>query len=130
MVLRELVNPNEPYLTANGLMASVAHRDSGWQQVTMQEASNLANKGKVVIAGLADRVGHGHVLIVAPGPMRPDGGLDQQGRPLLRSNGLFPPAVSGSLGYWPGAVSRGEKTVRDAWGRDTWPHVTFWVRQR
>ena len=128
MVLRAVVNPSEPYQTANSLMASVRAKGSNWRNVSMQEASALANQGKVVIAGLAEAGSHGHVLVLVPGPMQADGGFSCHGQPII-AHGAYPPAVSGSLSGWPGAMSRGEKTARDAWRADQWPKVTFWVRQ-
>lgn len=96
-MLRDLGNPAEPYRTANQLMAEVARPGSGWREVSMQEASDLANKGKLVIGGLADPTGNGHVVGVMPGPMRPAGGFN--GIPF--SPDVFPPSLSGSIGNWP-----------------------------
>jgi hypothetical protein len=50
-VLKRLVDPGEKYRTANDLMATMARPGSGWRQVSsMQEASKLADEGKVVVA--------------------------------------------------------------------------------
>jgi hypothetical protein len=45
----------------------------------------------------------------------------------LRSSGQYPPAMSTSSSGYPGAMSRGDKTVRDPWTRADWPNVTFWT---
>jgi hypothetical protein len=45
-----------------------------------------------------------------------------------RKRGSYPPAMSTSLGSWPGAMSRGDKTVWDPWANDTkFESVKFWV---
>jgi hypothetical protein len=125
-VLKDVVNPDEPYRTANEPMAHVARPGSGWRQVTsLQEASDLANAGKVVVGGLAVPRGNGHVLIVMPGPMQPAGGFGG----IHRTEILYPPSMSGSLSGWQGAMSRGQRTVRDAWSNDDWKGVTFWVHK-
>ena len=89
----------------------------------MDEAAALANAGRVAIAGRADRQGSGHVEVVVPGQYRPAGGF--LGLPLSKE--LYPPAMSGSSSGYQCAMSRGEKTVRDAWRADDWRDVTFWV---
>ena len=48
----------------------------------------------------------------------------------MRESGAFPRAMSASSGAWPGARSRGDKTVWDPWGNDaTFLAVKFWARQ-
>ena len=128
-VLKQMVNPSETYRTANELMTEMARPGSGWRQVaSMQEASDLANSGKVVAGGLGEKVGHGHVVVVMPGPMRPSGGFEYQGK-VMPSRGYFPPAMSTSSSGYPGTMSRVEKTVRDAWPAEEWPSVTFWTHE-
>lgn len=44
-----------------------------------------------------------------------------------RATGLYPLAMSTSIGSWPGAMSNGDKTVFDAWGKDlSFSKVKFW----
>lgn len=129
-MLKLMGSPNEPYRTANSLMAYMASAGSGWRRViTLEEASQLANAGKVVIGGLAVPGGNGHVVMVMPGPMRPSGGFMMPDGKVQRSNGMFPPSVSGASSTWPGARSRGEKTVRDPWSAADWPKVSFWTKE-
>jgi hypothetical protein len=68
-VFTRIVDPKQPYQAADALMVSMPASKSGWRQVmTMDEASDLANRGKVVVGGLASP-GHSHVLIVMPGAL-------------------------------------------------------------
>lgn len=115
-MLHEL-GQDEPYRTANAWMAHVQQPGNGWHSVTVQEAGALADKGVVVIGGLAAEGGSGHVVMVMPGPPKASG-----------HDGFFPPSASGAASRWPGAHSAGEKTVRDPWTRADWPRVTFWTR--
>ncbi|QYE32979.1 hypothetical protein KZX46_02170 (plasmid) [Polymorphobacter sp. PAMC 29334] len=115
-MLRSL-GQDEPYRTANTLMTHLQSKDSGWHQVTVQQAGELANHGVVVVGGLASQSGSGHVVMVMPGPPLPSS-----------SEGSFPRSASGAASSWPGAHSSGEKTVRDPWSRPDWARVTFWTR--
>lgn len=119
---------DEPYRVANAMMSHMAERGSGWRKVTLAEASELANAGKVVIGGLASASGSGHVVMVMPGPMRPSGGFRMRSGTMLPPSGLYPPSASGAASSWPGAHSAGEKTVRDPWTGADWPRVTFWTK--
>lgn len=122
---------NEPYRVANDVMGHLARKGSGWREVTVAEAGELANAGKVVIGGLAVPGGHGHVVMVMPGALRASGGyrvgIGKKARAIARS-GAYPPSASGAMGAWPGAKSRGEKTVRDPWSADDFSKVTFWTK--
>ena len=122
-VLKQIVDPNQPYMVADDLMKVVKAPGSGWRQVDLQAASDLANKGVVVIGGL-EKQGHGHVVVVMPGAWHAAGGFSG-----LPERGSYPPSMSGSMSSWLGARSRGERTVRDPWGAADWPNVTFWTRQ-
>ncbi len=73
-VMLQQMGINEPYRVANDLMAHLASRNSGWRRVTVEEAGDLANKGRVVIGGLSNPGGSGHVVMVMPGEPRPAGG--------------------------------------------------------
>ncbi|MCW8306066.1 hypothetical protein AruPA_03365 [Acidiphilium sp. PA] len=130
-VIRKLVNPAAPYRLANALMGYLANPANGWSKVRdYAEASALADRGVVVVGGLAEPGGHGHVIVVLPGRWRPSGGYKVDGR-LMPSHGMFPPAMSTSLGPWPGAVSDGDKTVFDPWDNvQVFKHVTFWAWQK
>ena len=122
-------SPDEPYRTANDFMTMVTRRGSGWRQVTVEEASRLANDGKVVIGGLAVPGSNGHILAVMPGPWRPAGGFMVGNNRMPSTPEQYPPAMSGSMSNYVGVHSRGEKTVRDAWPKNEYQHVTFWIRQ-
>ncbi len=129
VMLKLTGSPDEPYRTANELMWYMASQGSGWHRVlTVEDASKLANEGKVVLGGLAVPSGHGHVVMVMPGPPHASGGFDMGGGAMARSSGAFPPSASGASSSWLGARSRGEKTVRDPWSGTDWPKVTFWTR--
>lgn len=119
---------NEPYRVANAMMNHMASRGSGWRQVTLAEAAELANTGKVVVGGLAAASGSGHVVMVMPGRMRPAGGFPMRSGKPLPPSGLYPPSASGAASSWPGAHSAGEKTVRDPWTAPDWRRVTFWTK--
>lgn len=119
-MLRQL-GMEEPYRVANALMGHLASPGSGWRQVSLAEAGDRADQGKVVIGGLA-KPGSGHVVMVMPGS-RPAGGF-----PPMPTSGMYPRSASGASSSWPGAHSRGEKTVRDPWNNQDWPRVTFWTR--
>lgn len=88
--------------------------------------------GKLVVGGRKES-GNGHVIVVYPGPDQPAGGysFDRNGETRsVRARGSYPPAMSTSLGSWPGAMSRGDKTVWDPWANDMrFGEVRFWVYQ-
>ena len=131
-VITHLVNANEPYRTANDLMKSVHRHENGWRQVvTLEEASNLANQGKLVIAGLANPdVGKsGHVVVILPGPWKQNGGFSlPSGTVLPPGKLLSPPVMSTSSDHYAGAISDGDKTLFDAWGKDDRKNITLWTR--
>lgn len=62
-----LTNPKngQPAL-ANQIAANLGKSGSGYRQISPQEAQQLANQGKLVIAVQPHR-GHGHVATVRPG---------------------------------------------------------------
>jgi hypothetical protein len=103
-----------------------------WTAVTLQKAGVYANAGAVVIGGTKDDP-NGHVIIVYPGPPKPAGGYhftNRQGSlTFLPPRGLYPLAMSTSIGNWPGAKSDGDKTVWDPWGTDdAFADVAFWAQ--
>lgn len=124
----QALHDDQPYRTANGWMAFLASPNSGWHQVSVEQAGDLANRGTVVIGGLAVQGGSGHVVMVMPGQARPAGGYAMPGGGTAPVYGAFPPSASGAASRWPGAHSRGEKTVADPWPRDAFHRVTFWTR--
>ncbi|MHB1303882.1 MAG: hypothetical protein ACYCZB_10470 [Acidiphilium sp.] len=135
-VITKLVDPKTPYRLANQLMQHFAVPNSGWHKVnTLKEASTLADQGKVVVGGLMEPGGHGHVIIVLPGPWKPAGGYVADGR-MMPHFGLYPPAMSTAWSPpgkqpWPGAISDGDKTIFDPWfntNKITFDKVTFWVK--
>ena len=94
----------------------------------MATAGTLANAGEVVVGG-QKATEHGHVIVVYPGPAKPRGGYvatksDGEQFTVARK-GLYPLAMSTSNGDWPGAMSKGDKTVWDPWGKDPFK-VKFW----
>jgi hypothetical protein len=84
----------------------------------------------VVVGGLKATT-NGHVIVIYPGASIDSGGYEYsyKGKPqTLRSHGKYPPAMSTSLGAWPGAMSDGDKTVWDPWGTDAaFAKVKFWT---
>jgi hypothetical protein len=126
-VIRGTVSPNEDYRQANEL---VDHLQQAWKEVPVDEAQALANRGIVVVGG-ATEAGHGHVVVVYPGKSKSTGGYSfiKAGKAIrIGDHGNYPLAMSTSLGSWPGAKSRGDKTVWDAWGSDAkFARVRFWT---
>ncbi len=126
-VIRAMAGRELAYQPANALIDTIAAR---WTKVDMATAGALAARGELVVGGRKDHP-NGHVVIVYPGPAKPRGGytaVDRDGAEyLLRPAGLYPLAMSTSLGSWPGAMSDGDKTVWDPWGSDeAFRSVGFW----
>jgi hypothetical protein len=107
-----------PYLTANEFMEFVQKSNSGWKPVSAEEAVRLSAKGNIVVAGLAEPGGHGHVAVVGP-------------RMLERGPGrsASPQVFSGASSSWPGTRSQGEYSVADGWSRQDMVNVTYWVKK-
>ncbi|PYX86981.1 MAG: hypothetical protein DMG68_13330, partial [Acidobacteria bacterium] len=110
---------------------------ANWKTVTMDEGVDLANKGVVVVGG-KKASGHGHVVIIYPGPKKPCGGYQYWYKPakkylFLTPKGSYALALSTSIAAhssldWPGTLSCGDKTVWDPWGRDDeFAGVKFWT---
>lgn len=120
---------NQPYLVANALLDSI-DSDPDWQEVSLSELSDLANAGELVVGG-AKEGGHGHVIVVYPGTEKQNGGfyftnMETGERRLARQSGTYARAMSTSMGTFPGAISNGDKTVRDPWGGVAFNKVKFW----
>jgi hypothetical protein len=91
--------------------------------------SKLASDGVLVVGGANDSP-NGHVIVVYPGPAKFDGGFyyqSKKGKSILAGpHGTYALAMSTSMGSWPGAKSKGDKTVADPWGLDKFEKVKFW----
>ena len=129
MYLIRQYKPEQPYFTANDLIDHLAASHE-WQEVSLAELSALASQGDLVVGGAKDG-GHGHVIGVYPGTEKPRGGYyftnKVTGEKLLvQSSGMYARAMSTSMGTFPGAMSNGDKTVRDPWGELAFRKVRFW----
>ena len=136
-IITQVLDPNFKWLDANHLVDFFT-ASSDWKEVTVDEGGTLALKGVVVAGGLKKDGGHGHVIVIYPGPKKPSGGYlypykdkktGQTVQLTMRSHGNYPPALSTSIGSWPGAKSKGDKTVWDPWADDdTFEDVKFWTK--
>ena len=128
-VIRGVHSPEEPYRKANEL---IDYMEKNWQEVDLDTGLELANKGTVVVGGLkADP--NGHVIVIYPGEKKFNGGYEYYYAKLkknliLKGTAKYPLCMSTSMGSWPGAKSKGDKTVWDPWGKDTaFAKVKFWT---
>jgi hypothetical protein len=108
------------YRTANEFMNEVQQKDSGWTSVTEQEAVEQSAAGHIVVAGLAQSSGSGHVAVVGP-RMIP--------ATLARRHPMSPQVFSGATSSWPGTRSQGEHSVADGWPNLDLPKITYWEKQ-
>lgn len=61
-------------MTANEMISFMKKANSGWiQPANAQIAQEHANNGVIVLAGLANEDGHGHVCLVVPGVLEKSG---------------------------------------------------------
>ena len=123
-------DPSQQYRQANQLVEYLATSPK-WQPVAVNELSGLASQGTLIVGGLEKASGNGHVIVVYPGPEKPNGGYytpRSSGKiQKVSSTGSYAPAMSTSMGQWPGAKSYGDKTVWDPWGNDAdFKKVRFW----
>lgn len=81
----------------------VTHMQENWQTVDARTAQDMANRGDLVVAGLAGS-GHGHVAVVTPG----SGGVAPDGN-------FYPNVTGGAMN--PVAYSEGNKTAGQVWSR-------------
>jgi hypothetical protein len=135
-VRTEIIDPNAQYRQANQLVEELSTA-TNWKEVSVEDGWALAQKGIVVIGGYKQDGGHGHVIVVYPGDKIASGGYlyphKEKGTGktkllVLRSHGMFPRALSTSSGSWPGAKSKGDKTVWDPWADDdVFEDVTCWT---
>ena len=134
----EDLDPKFGWLDAN-LLVDFLVGSSDWKEVTVDVGWRLAQQGVVVIGGLKKAGGHGHVIVIYPGEKIASGGYTytykdkKTGKDkvdTLRSHGLYPRALSTSIGSWPGAKSKGDKTVWDPWASDdVFTDVDFWTKK-
>lgn len=119
--------PEQTWKNANALIKELSS-SAVWQEVKAGELSKLANEGVLIVGG-ATASGHGHVVVVYPGPEKHDGGyyyIYEGKRSLAQPHGTYARVMSTSLGNWPGAKSNGDKTVFDPWGPKKFHQVKFW----
>lgn len=120
--------PDRVYVTANPLLLYL-ECDPRWKQVNVSELEKRASDGELIVGGLADKP-NGHVVVVYPGKARMAGGyaFTQAGKvQTVRARGPYALVMSTSLGRWPGAMSKGDKTVWDPWANDKiFANVKFW----
>lgn len=120
--------PDQPYLTANALVVHLENNHH-WEEVQIHDVARLANNGVLVIGGAAD-YSHGHVIVAYPGKPKFDGGYHYNSKNgklvLAKDHSVYPLAMSTSMGRWPGAKSRGDKTVADPWPQEQFKKVRFW----
>lgn len=137
-LITKIAEPTFMWKDANHLM-DLFTDSSDWKGVTVEDGWDLAQKGVVVVGGSKKTDGHGHVIAIYPGEKIASGGYlytykDKKTKTdktqTLRSHGQFPRALSTSIGSWPGAMSKGDKTVWDPWANDTkFAEVTFWTKK-
>ena len=117
-----------PELSANQLIDYF--KIAGWNEVDESRAQSFADAGRLVVAGKKEP-GSGHVVVVLPGGMANSGGyefVNKKGTTVTAANrGLYPRSCSTSSGNWPGALSDGDKSVRDAWTESDYKKVRYWV---
>jgi len=129
-IIRELVSAGAQQIPAND---SVDYFDKNWESVSLDDGFDLANKGVVVVGGAKATV-HGHLIAIYPGTKILNGGYQYFYKKankylFLKGTTLYPRALSTSQSReWPGAMSKGDKTVWDPWGRDdAFEKVSFWA---
>lgn len=120
--------PSQPWLNANALIEHLRGQ-AHWKTVDSGQVGRLAREGVLVVGGKKESA-NGHVIVVYPGGDIPAGGYSytKNGKvETLRTRGSYARAMSTSLGSWPGAMSKGDKTIWDPWANDAkFVQVTFW----
>jgi hypothetical protein len=128
-VIHAVLDPKMAHRNANGL---VDHWETTWSEVSLDDGFHLANLGRVVVGG-RKATPNGHVVVIYPGDRILNGGYLFFSKKLnkelvLPRRKAYPRAMSTSIGTWPGAMSKGDKTVWDPWGNDaTFGEVRFWA---
>lgn len=129
-VLKKIVNAKEPWRQANSLITHI--KGGSWYSVTLDNGLILADKGLVVVGGLTDEP-NGHVIVIYPGSKKLNGGYQFMSKKTgkletLQGKAQYPLCLSTSSGQWPGAKSRGTRTVWDPWGSNAkFAMVGFWT---
>ncbi len=59
-------NPDGKPMMANQMIDFLTRKVDDWQKIEMGAAQDLANDGRVIIAGISEEP-HGHVVVVRPG---------------------------------------------------------------
>ncbi len=120
--------PEQPYRTANALIAFMT-ADKQWKETPVSELNERVNRGELIVGGLVEQP-NGHVIVVYPGPNKPAGGYAitvKNKSVTMPVRGSYPLAMSTSLSGWPGAKSKGDKTIWDSWAKDEkFKEVKFW----
>ena len=137
-VITAIVDKDFKWLDANHLVDFLTS-SLDWNEVSVEPGWALALKGIAVIGGLKKPGDHGHVILMYPDQKRPSGGYSysykdkktgKMTNAVMRSHGNYPPALSTSLGPWPGAKSKGDKTIWDPWANDdAFAQVKFWTKK-
>lgn len=113
-------------------MIAVTTPPTAWAPLLGEEGKITCRAGTVVVGGLKGTP-NGRVLVVYRGDKMESGGYDYFYAKLkktlkMRSHGKYPPCMSTSMGSWPGAKSKGDKTVWDPWANDAvFGKVKFWT---
>ena len=120
--------PDQEYRTANSLVAFLK-ADKRWKETPVSELAERASRGELIVGGLVTQP-NGHVIVVYPGAAKPAGGYAYTSggkSQTMRARGMYPLAMSTSLGGWAGAKSKGDKTIWDPWANDgKFAEVVFW----
>jgi hypothetical protein len=127
-IIRACVNPKEEHRQANSMIDYLA---ANWTETTVDEGHAAAKSGVVVVGGLKG-TSHGHVIVIYPADKIESGGYEYyyeklKKKILMGSHGKYPPCLSTSIGTWPGAMSKGNKSIWDPWANDAvFAKVKFW----
>jgi hypothetical protein len=70
---RPLVTGGDEAILANQMIDKMNEPDGDWMEVYADVAQHHANNGSLVIAGMKNNIGHGHVCIVRPGMLQHSG---------------------------------------------------------
>ena len=121
--------PGREQVVANALLTHLECNPL-WIRVQLHELEKFANEGVLIIGGLADKP-NGHVVVVYPGKAKMAGGYTYTTKAgkveKLGEKGPYALVMSRSMGNWPGAMSKGDKTVWDPWGNnEKFSKVKFW----
>jgi hypothetical protein len=121
-----------PDYDANHLIDYFNDSAQGWVAISAQDAQDAADSDRLVVAG-KKATPNGHVVVVMPGRMKASGGYQYTDRKTGKlqtaaNHGTYPRSCSTAKGGWPGGISKGEKTVFDAWGNmDAYAGVKYWT---